>query len=101
MQIALLIQSHNIFHTVEFPTRISKNTGTAIDSNFIDNARINSFKLTPIINGWSDHDAQCLVINNIFNLDKQTIHRVKSRLINTDTIKSFLDNLRKVTWRDI
>jgi hypothetical protein len=41
MQIALLMQSYNIFNTVEFPTRISKNTGTAIDNIFIDNERIN------------------------------------------------------------
>jgi ribosomal protein L33 len=101
MQIALLMQSYNIFHTVEFPTRISKNTGTAIDNIFMDNARINSFKVTPLINGLSDHDAQCLVINNIFNLDKQTIHRVKFRLINKDTIQNFLDNLTNETWEDV
>jgi hypothetical protein len=62
MQLALLMQPCNIFHIVEFPTRISKNTSTATNNIFIDNTRSNSFIVTPISNGLSDHHAQCLVI---------------------------------------
>jgi hypothetical protein len=40
LQLALLMQSYNIFHPVEFPTRVGKNTSTAIDNIFIDRARI-------------------------------------------------------------
>jgi exonuclease III len=76
LQLALLMQSYNIFHTVEFPTRVGKNTSTAIDNIFIDRARIHSFKVTSISNGLSDHDAQCLVLLNNLNLERETEYRL-------------------------
>jgi hypothetical protein len=89
-QLSLLMQSDNIFHTVEFSTRISKKSNTAIDNSFIDNARLNSFEVTYISNGVSGHDAQCLVIKNNLNLEKQTTHEVTTRLVNKESIADFL-----------
>jgi hypothetical protein len=51
-QLRLLLQSYNMFYTVNFPTGTS--TRTAIDNIFIDFCRIKSFKVYPIVNGLSD-----------------------------------------------
>jgi hypothetical protein len=63
-----------MFYTVDFPTR------TAIDNIFINFCRINSFKIHPTVNGLSDHDAQFLVISNVFKLQTMTSY-AKKRLV--------------------
>jgi hypothetical protein len=95
------MQSYNIFHTVEFPTRIRKNTSTAIDNIFIDRARVNSFKVTSVSNRLSDHDAQCLVLLNNLNLERQTTNRIITRLVDKNSIAEFLNNLTNETWEGI
>jgi hypothetical protein len=59
-----LLQSYNLFHSVDFPPRFSKTTCFTIDNIFIDNFRVNLFKVSPIINGLSDHNTQYLNSNN-------------------------------------
>jgi hypothetical protein len=39
-----------------------------IDNIFIDNCRVKPFKVLPIMNCLSDHDAQYLTLNNVFPL---------------------------------
>ena len=65
LQLVLLLQSYNMFHTVNFPTGTSNVSCTATDNTFIDYSGINSLKILSVINGLSDHNAQFLVINNI------------------------------------
>jgi endonuclease/exonuclease/phosphatase family metal-dependent hydrolase len=57
-QLSLLLSTSNLVYTVDFPTRINRNLGTAIDNIFTDNSRLNSFQIASIVNGLSDHDAQ-------------------------------------------
>jgi exonuclease III len=57
MQITLLLQSFNLFHTVDFPTRVTNGASSAIDNIMIDITRINSFDVSSISNALSDHDA--------------------------------------------
>jgi len=45
-QLVSLLQTYNLTSTVDFPTRI-----TAIDNNFIDIARRDSYSICPVING--------------------------------------------------
>jgi hypothetical protein len=101
MQLALLLQSYNTFHTVQFPTRITETTSFAIDNIFIDNARINTFEVMSISNGLSDHDAQCLVIKNSFNLEKQIAHGITAILVNKDSIAEFLYKLSNEKWESV
>jgi hypothetical protein len=91
-QLLLLLQSYNTFHTVQFPTRITETISSAIDNIFIDNARITSYDVISISNGLSDHEAQCLVLKNSFNLEKQTMQGT-TRLVNKDSIAQFLNKL--------
>jgi endonuclease/exonuclease/phosphatase family metal-dependent hydrolase len=53
-----LLTTYNLFHTVDFATRIQNKSSTAIDNIFVDNSRLGSTLISPIINGLSDHDAQ-------------------------------------------
>jgi hypothetical protein len=61
----LLLASYGLCSTVQFPTRIQKNSYSAIDNIFINTFKFNNFFLFPIINGLSDHDAQTIIIRNI------------------------------------
>jgi exonuclease III len=45
-QLVSLLQTYNLTSSVDFPTRI-----TAIDNNFIDIARRDSYSICPVING--------------------------------------------------
>jgi exonuclease III len=64
-QLDNLLTSYNLSTAVDFPTRITKNTSTAIDNIFIDKTKNSDYTIEPIINGLSDHDAQVLVLHNI------------------------------------
>ncbi len=57
----LLLASYGLCSTVQFPTRIQKNS-SAIDNVSINTFKFNNFFLFPIINGLSDHDGQAIVI---------------------------------------
>jgi hypothetical protein len=61
-----LLNTYNISHTVYFPKRIQNNLSTAINNNFVDNSRLNSFTVCPIDNGLSDHDAQYHILKHTF-----------------------------------
>jgi exonuclease III len=101
VQLALMLKSYNTFQTIQFPTRITETTSSVIDNIFIDNARINSFEVISISNGLSDHEAQCLVMKNSFNLENQTTHGITTRLVNEDTIAEFLYKLSNEKWESI
>ena len=52
-QLDCLLGSYNLSTAVNFPTRITKNSSTAIDNNFIDETKNNDYTVEPIINGLS------------------------------------------------
>jgi len=60
-----LLASYNLTSTVYFPTRIQNNAATAIHNIFINTSKFDDYAISPIINGFSDHDAQLITINNI------------------------------------
>jgi hypothetical protein len=57
-----LLNSFNLSSIIYFPTRITKNSRTAIDNIFIDIIKVEKFITSPLSNGLSDHDAQILEI---------------------------------------
>ena len=71
-QLDYLLTSYNLSTAVDFPTRITDNTSTAIDNIFIDKTKNNDYTIEPVINGLSDHDAQVLVLHNIKIINQET-----------------------------
>jgi len=67
-----LLASYGLCSTVQFPTRIQNNSHTAIDNIFINTLKFSDFTLSPIINGLSDHNAQRIIICNIFEQNCNT-----------------------------
>ncbi|GFG31309.1 hypothetical protein Cfor_12872 [Coptotermes formosanus] len=97
-QFILLIQSYNLFHIVDFPTRTTKGSSTAIDSIFIDLSRINLFQVLSLSNGLSDHEAQYLHLNNIFYCQSGNYSIVKKRLITNSAVSTFIELLKNESW---
>jgi hypothetical protein len=67
-QITLLFQTSYLFLSINFQARIGKVSSFAIDNIFVDHRRINSHYVS--LHGLSDHEAQYLVLSNVFNQHK-------------------------------
>jgi exonuclease III len=55
-----LLATYGLYSTIQFPTRITNSSASAIDNIFINTVKFNDFNIHPLINGVSDHDAQIL-----------------------------------------
>ena len=75
--LTLLLKSYNLFHIIDFPTRMTKVSSSAIDNIFISYTRINSFQVLFLFNGLSDHEAQYLSVNNVFDWQTGNFRLVK------------------------
>ena len=97
-QLASILMTQSLSHTVNFATRIQNNLSTANDNVFVDNSRTNLTSASPITNSLSDHDAQILTIRNIY----ETIHtsplKQRTRLIDNEIITNFQTLLKQDTW---
>lgn len=56
--------TYNLISTVNFATRMQNSSTTVLDNTFVDSVRFGKSSAFPIVNGQSDHDDQCLMINN-------------------------------------
>jgi hypothetical protein len=61
-QLDNLLLLYNLVGIVDFPTRLTNTSTTAIDNVFIDVSGFHDYVVTPFPNGLSDHDAQILVL---------------------------------------
>jgi len=59
-----LLTNYYLTSTVNFPTRIQKNSAIAIDNIFIDTSKMGNYIISPLINGLSDHDAQFMTLHS-------------------------------------
>jgi hypothetical protein len=84
----------------QFPTRIQNNSYSIIDNIFINTSKFTTYTVYPIINGLSDHDAQNLIIRNIFNQHDNRSYYYK-REINDATIAEFNNKLSYESWQDV
>jgi exonuclease III len=100
-QIIFLFQSYNLFQVVDFPTRITKDSSTAIDSIFLNYSRLNIFQVFSIINGLSDHDAQYLILNSFFSTQRKRNQLVKRRILSESNIANFTLMLHRESWDSI
>ena len=92
-ELEALLQTYNLTSIVNFPTRIQQKSSTAIDNIFIDVSRIGDYTIYPIINGFSDHDAQSITFHAINPKPRMLVRR-----INEHTINDFLLKLSYETW---
>jgi hypothetical protein len=93
-----LLSTYNLVGTVNFPTRIDKNSKTATDNVCIHVTGI--YTINPIMNGLSDHDAQ-----TIMNYDIMTSGSFCSskcfRNYNNHNILKFKELLSNERWDDV
>ena len=89
---------YNIKSTVNFPMRIFNCSVTAIDKIVIDISR--NFTINSLINGFSNHDPQLIILENIIaNTQEFTFCYVRN--INSFTIDEFQYKLITECWEDI
>jgi exonuclease III len=98
IKLEALLDTFNMKQVVNFPTRKNINYGTLIDPIFIDSTIFENSEVTPFINWLSDHDAQIIRLKNI-NIETPLLAtKLKTRLINDQTIDHFLALLKEETW---
>jgi hypothetical protein len=88
-QLDALLNSYNLFSTIDFPTRIYNDSNSAVDNVFIDITRLNNYQVFLLINGLSEHDLQIMILNILQN----TLHEHQpyfGRNINKSTMAEFI-----------
>jgi len=62
-----LLLSYNLISIINFPMRVQNTSATARDNIFIVVSQFESYTITPLLNGLSDHDAQLLMISTDYS----------------------------------
>jgi hypothetical protein len=99
-QLDSLLVSYGLYSIIKFPTRIHRNSYCLIDNIFINTCKFTNFIVHPIINGLSDHDAQNLIIQDIFKQKRIKGHN-NIRIINDDSIADFNNRLSYESWKGV
>jgi hypothetical protein len=92
-----VIKTFNLIQVVDFPTRISNNKGTLLDSVFIDSTKYDHVSVYSFVNGLSDHDAQIIILGNIKNPSRKVVLKNKIQVIDAQTIAKFQLLLKEET----
>jgi len=92
-QLNALLNSYNLFSIVQFPTRTYKKSISAIDNIFIDTTKIDTYEVIPVLNGLSDHDAQIINLNTLYNNKSHGYQSYFRRNINKYTMAEFQNSL--------
>jgi hypothetical protein len=101
LELSMLLQTYNMPDSVDFPTRIHNTSIAAVDSIFIDYTRINSFEISPLINGLFDHDTKHLILTSVFAMYRGVSIAYRTCLITKDLISTFLDTLSSESWKNV
>jgi hypothetical protein len=92
--------SFNLFPIIDFPTRSQNKAASLIDNIFIDYTQTGKYLVYPSINGLSDHDAQLIIIKDIYlQMHKQKISTV--RIFNDRCLFISKCKLSYETWDDV
>jgi hypothetical protein len=94
-QLNALFNSYSLFSIVQFPTRTYKNSTSATDSIFIDTTMIDTSEVIPVMNGLSDHDAQTINLNILYNNKSHEYQTYFRRNINKYTMAEFQNSLNR------
>jgi arginine deiminase len=95
-----LLASYNLHNAVDFPTRITHNSLSAIDNIFLNKHINTDFSIQPCPNGLSDHDAQILILNDVQILKPPAQHLTR-RKISDFTVSEFKLNLSHESWDNV
>lgn len=88
----------NIHNLVRFPTRVTLESGSAIDNIFTTVPK-NNLSISGLVTELSDHDAQLLHIINFVDKYRGKIPITKtSRKFTTENIKRFRSFLQDESW---
>jgi hypothetical protein len=99
-QLNSLLNSYNLFSTVDFLTRITNTSKSAIDNIFIDYSRMGKFELSPMYNGISDHDAQVILIHDVTMSAHIKCPRM-SRKFDKHSLLNFNYSLSFELWKEV
>ena len=94
----MVLAHYNLTSIVNFPTRTVNGSSTAIDNFFIDLSW--NYTIKPLLNGLSDHDAQLLIMENVFT-PAQELTSFYIRNFNDYSINDFLLQLSMENWEDV
>jgi hypothetical protein len=98
-QLDNLLLLYNLVGIVDFPTRLTNTSTTAIDNIFIDVSRFHYYVVTSFPNGLSDHDAQILAFNVLYPGWSPGTKFV--RKVDQQTISDFIFTLSTESWPNI
>jgi len=91
-----MLLSHNLTGIINFPTRITGTSASAIDNIFLNITRFEDYSVYPLKNDLSDHDGQIVKIKTELLTIMGRINIV--RKVNEHTIRDLLDNLSNESW---
>ena len=102
-QLNALLNSYNVFSIVQFPTRIYRNSISAIDNIFIDTTKIDTYEVIPAMNQLSDRDEQIvnLNFNTLYNNKSHEYHICFKRNISKYTTAEFQNSLSCELWDQV
>jgi len=90
---------YNLISIVDFPTRLTVTSATAIDKVFIDVSWFHDCVVSPFPNGLSDHDTQILTFSARY--PKQPICIKTVRKVDQQKISDFLLHLSNESWSTV
>lgn len=100
LQLDNILLTYNLTSIVSVPTRVQKNSKSAIDNFSIDLTRIGKFTIDHFHNALSDHDAQILFINE-FHLQTHNNNIIVIRNINKFSLHDFKVMLSYENWDEV
>lgn len=97
-----VLQRHDMRYLVQFPTRVTEKSETAIDNFLIKNRSFIVESVTGVITLLSDHDGQLLEIKIPEKLPHLNSSFYEySRNFSKDNLSLFSNLLEKETWQDV
>lgn len=78
---------------------IENESGSVIDSNFVDGSRINLLTVAPISNCLSDHEVQFLVLEKVA-ISSEISLTYRSCYTNKDSTEHFIVIIKNETWEN-
>lgn len=101
IQFTDVLVRHGFTYLVDFPTRVTQNTASALD-NFLTNIRCFDTEVEGIITSLSDHDAQLLTLK-IVTKQTWTSKPLKKYCYNIseDNLAYFKELLKEESWENV
>ena len=94
-----LLLMYNLTGIVDFPTRISHTSATAIDNYIIDISCFEDYSVILLANDLSDHDAQILTIRT--SVQNQSDRLKTVRKVDKHAINEFVYALSNESWDNV